>query len=293
MPAIQYCPPATSTDAHFDKHQFATKPNHPVSARFVGVHNGENGWESNCISFDNYANMSTQTKKPSGERRVKTPEWAIKNRSLQMVIAEYLLQRALGTRKKRSVIFAKTTWKMSPLEKLRFAEDILRSQLPNLEKRIEGLCAEYVSLKTAGGDRARLASLERIIAGIDTTLTINRSAGQVVAAIIYGYYRECKASVAVAAATGLRPCGIRQTLHRIWQIAKQMGFKQEPWSEYKVVPGGRVTKKERNESRKAQRALWNAAALCGTCGGQRRQNRKSCVDCSVKRAAAKERHRTR
>jgi len=246
MQQVTQCKSAPST-THFDATQFDGRCSRPVSALYVGANNGINGWESNGISFQDYGSMQTSNKKVSGERRLATPVWATNDSQLQKVICECLFVRAFGNgRHLRDTCF-QTTVRMSPLEKLRFAEKILHQRLPILEARIERLMIEYVEVKRSGvvveqsmpvgvtrkkaplqSAARRLRTLEILIEGVDSQIIINRNAGAILTAVFYGYFRERLDSVAVASATGLRPPCVRQLTFRACKIAKALGFESEP-----------------------------------------------------------------
>lgn len=219
--AITYCPPSTSFE-HFDAHQFATRPNRPVSAQYAG--SGE--WRSNSLSFGDYNGCHTVSRKLFPSRRFVTPEWATNDKKLQQIIVEYLLRRATGDSKR---LRARMPKGMKTVEQLRWAEQVLRERVPGLERIISELCAELVELKQRGVRHPYLQTIEALIQNHDTSIRINRNAGAVVAGVVYSYYREGLNSVAVAESLGISSPGVRQLLFRIWQVAKKLGYAVEPF----------------------------------------------------------------
>jgi hypothetical protein len=220
QPTITLCPPSSSF-THFAPHQFV-RPNRPVGARYAGGDRWEN---TSGLSFDDYSRCQTTSKKLFASRRFVTPAWAISNTQLQKVICGYLIQRALGHSKRKRASMPKG---MEPLELLRYAEQLLLQKVPAQERVVTSLCEEYVSMKQAGVKHPYMRTIESLIANYDTSIIINRSAGKIVAACVYGYYREGLSSVGIAEATGLRPPCVRQLLFRVWQVAKKLGYDVEP-----------------------------------------------------------------
>jgi len=219
QPTITLCPPSSSF-VQFAPHQFV-RPNRPVGVRYAG---GDR-WESTSgLSFDDYRSCQTTSKKLFASRRFITPEWAISNTKLQKVICKYLVHRALGHSKHSRASMPKG----KPLEQLRYAEQLLLQKVPAQERVITTLCEEYVSMKQAGVKHPYVRTIESLISNYDTSIIINRSAGKIVAAIVYGFYREGLSSVGIAEATGLRPPCVRQLLFRVWQVAKKLGYDVEP-----------------------------------------------------------------
>jgi hypothetical protein len=259
---------------------------HPVSiARFnaEGEASGGTG-----LSFDDYKHMQTQTHKQSGQRRYTTPIWALNDRMLQIVLVEYLLQRAFSHGYLLRAAAFQSTVNMKPFDKLRYAEEILRARVPGLEKRVVHLCGEYVGLKNSGGDPARIQRIESLIEGIDTNIIIDRSAGKVMAAIVYFYYRESLDSVGVALRIGLRPPCVRQSLYRMSIVAQGLGMEPErvrKTEEERIAvekSAARLLRPVRTvaQRRADLRAARIAAGLCTRCGkNQKPADFKLCQGC--------------
>jgi len=75
-------------------------------------------------------------------------------------------------------------------------------------------------------EQNRIKQLEREISGIDTYLRISENGGaDIVAAIVYLYYRTGLDSVGVGGELGLKPPHVRQTLFRMHQTAKNLDKK--------------------------------------------------------------------
>ena len=89
-------------------------------------------------------------------------------------------------------------------------------------------------------EQKRKRELEIEIEGIDTYLRISENGGaDIIAAIVYLYYRTGYDSVGVAAELGLKPPHIRQTLWRMHQTAKRLEadgkFKEVASAKKKIV----------------------------------------------------------
>ena len=177
----------------FDPHQFANKRNQPVSA-LTG------------IAFDDYRSMSTRTHKPSGERRLPTPEWALNDARLREVIVTYLETRAqigTGTGTLRA--------------RLGRAMLALRCKKPYFECDLKNLNGYYRHRKRQRVKR----SLQIEIEGLDTQIRIAENPA-LVCAIPYLYYRAQLDSVGVAEELGIKPPHVRMVLYRMNHIAKQL-----------------------------------------------------------------------
>lgn len=213
----------------YDKHQFGGRGQHPVNARPAAA----GGWTSSGVAFEDYARMSTQQHKPSGERRLPTPQWAVNDGMLRELLVVFMEERA-GYRKRQT----------GPLlPRLERAKQAIISQRPRWIATLDKLCAEYVKLKRLGSDPSvddhtlnlsleqplvldewarpwkdftRKRQLEIEIEGIDTFLRYTSNGGaDVIAAIVYLYYRAGLDSVGVGAELGLKPPHVRQTLWRL------------------------------------------------------------------------------
>ena len=230
---------------HANEIQFANRKSQPVAAHITAT-----GWLSNGLSFQDYANMHVRTKKSCGERRLATPIWAMNNPMLRRVLVAFIEERAFSKKER-----AKLRKKAGMKERLNHARAKIISKRPAAMVVLDRLCAEYVEIKNNGlksgmtdkewnatkkqpyfefaegqakidDMQYRLKQLEREISGIDTYLRISENGGaDIVAAIVYLYYRAGMDSVGVGAELGLKPPHIRQTLFRMHQTAKMLDKK--------------------------------------------------------------------
>lgn len=224
---------------NFDQHQFAGRHTYPVNARRT-----LDGWASPGVAFEDYTRMSTQQRKASNERRLPTPQWAVNDTQLRTLLVLFMEERA-GFRKIQPGTL---------LERLERAKLAVINQRPRLIQVLDRLCEEYVMLKHAGAcpemsddelnlslsqplvipqfarkfiELKRKRELEIEIEGIDTYLRYTANGGaDVVAAIVYLYYRAGMDSVGVGAELGLKPPHVRQTLWRLHETAKKLGLSQ-------------------------------------------------------------------
>lgn len=227
---------------NFDPHQFAGKGAHPVSARMT-----VDGWLTPGVSYDDYSRMSTQRRKTTGERRLPTPVWAVNNPLLRRVLVTFMEERA-G--------FRKGPRRGGLKERLEHAKAKIISKRPKMIDVLDKLCREYVEIKNKGlnpditdaewnaskpqpymafaegearyiDEKERRRQLEIEIEGIDTYLRYTANGGaDVVAAIVYLYYRTGLDSVGVGEELGLKPPHVRQTLWRLHRTAKAMEASQ-------------------------------------------------------------------
>jgi hypothetical protein len=231
----------------------------PVSAKLTAT-----GWLSNGVSFDDYSRMQTSTRKIAGERRLPTPAWAMNNPMLRRVLVRFMEERAFS-RKERLAVRKKAGLK----ERLDRACARIMSKRPNAMVVLDRLCEEYVEIKNKGlkpgitdkewneskqqpfmefaegearyqDEKKRLKQLESEIEGVDTYLRISENGGaDIVAAVIYLYYRTGYDSVGVGEELGIKPPHVRQTIYRLHQTAKRL----EAEGKFKGVA---VTKKEKH-----------------------------------------------
>ena len=226
------------SNTSFDESQFSGKRAHPVNATITAT-----GWISNGIDFGDYSRMSTSRRKTSGERRLPTPLWAMNNPMLRRVIVQFMEERAFSKKERL---------KLRGGLKLRLerAKARIMTKRPAAMVVLARLCDEYVEIKNKGlrpeitdaewnaskpqpymdfaegearyqDEQKRKRELEIEIEGIDTYLRISENGGaDIIAAIVYLYYRTGYDSVGVAAELGLKPPHIRQTLWRLHQTAK-------------------------------------------------------------------------
>jgi hypothetical protein len=214
----------------------------PVSAKLTAT-----GWLSNGIAFDDFAKMQTTTRKTAGERRLPTPAWAMSNVLLRLVLVRFMEERAFSKKERLSV-----RKKAGLKERLDNAKKRIMAKRPAAMLVLDRLCEEYVEIKNKGlkpgitdkewneskpqpfmefaegearyqDEKKRLKQLESEIEGIDTYLRISENGGaDIVAAVVYLYYRTGYDSVGVAEELGIKPPHVRQTIYRLHQTAKRL-----------------------------------------------------------------------
>jgi hypothetical protein len=215
LATVQLCPPMPAKGVEpFDAHAFAGRKSQPVEATYHGAA----GWTSTGIDFPSYGSMSTRTHKQRGRRRLQTPPWALTS-DLRLVITEYLVQRAFPGKHTSAAVRT-----LPLLDQVQLADAELRKRAPALETRIDKLCSEFVELKNAGGDPARLAVLERQIENLDSSIIISQHALQTVGAVAYLFWRTDVDSPSCAEATGVHSPAVRQLIFRLCRAAERLGF---------------------------------------------------------------------
>jgi hypothetical protein len=216
--AVKVCPPSMNGE-RFDSCQFP-RINKPVGAHYIG--HGE--WESTSgLSFDDYQNAQTYSRKLFSSRRFKTPDWAVNDTMLRRVISEYLIQRSYGHKHWKAALPSDAE---NDIAKIRWAEGLLAARVPSLHKLVDSLCNEYVELRHSGADPARLRKLESLIGNLDSQIIFNRQPARIVASVVYSYFRMGQTSVGVAESVGLHPPAVRQLLRRIWLAAERCGYEE-------------------------------------------------------------------
>ena len=169
------------------------------------------------------------------------------NPMLRRVLVRFIEERAFS-KKERLAVRKKAGLK----ERLDSARHRIMSKRPNAMLVLDRLCAEYVEIKNKGlqpgitdkewnegkpqpffdfaegearyqDEKKRLKQLESEISGIDTYLRISENGGaDIVAAVIYLYYRTGYDSVGVGEELGIKPPHVRQTIYRLHQTAKRL-----------------------------------------------------------------------
>lgn len=188
------------TNLSFDSHAFAGKRAQAVST-------------STGIAYDDYRGMHRYRHKPSGERRLPTPDWALDDTLLRPLIVAYVEDRA-------AVGIGPGTLS----ERLARANEALRQRRPKLNADLDRLSREYVYTV----DPSRKRDLEIDIEGLDTCIRVNDRWAAVLAAIVYLYYRVRLDSVAVGEELGLKPPHVRQVLYRLHQVADRLANGVKP-----------------------------------------------------------------
>jgi hypothetical protein len=187
--------------------QRIVRPRFPVQADFDGE-----GFTSTGLAYEDYARMSTQHHKQSGERRLSTPDWAFNDSLLRSLLVRYLENRA-GLRRHQPG---------NEKERLERAVQKLNADADGLKAVLQRMCAEYVVLRNSGADPERLIKLQRLIENYDSTLRVNANPAAITIGIVHRYYRVGLDSVGVASELGIKPPAVRQTLWRLRRVWKQM-----------------------------------------------------------------------
>jgi len=213
---ITICPPAAAgniRDLKFDRYTATRRP-FPVHAEYDGE-----GFTSKQLDFSDYARMSTQQRKQSGERRLPTPAFALDQNLLRAVLVRYLEKRAHLLKPQPG----------TERERMLRALAVIEKRRPMLESALKQMCAGYLELKRAGGDPARLKKLAEEIENFDTVLRLNTNVAGTLLRVIHLYYSVGLDSVGVGLELGLKPPHIRQILWRLNREWERMhGVKYEP-----------------------------------------------------------------
>jgi hypothetical protein len=204
---------------HFDRHQFDGKRARPVS-------------QETRLSFEDYVGMSTRAHKATFERRLPTPQWALDDSLLQQLLVVFMEARA-------KIVNADG----SMFQRLTRASQAVINRHPKMVTSLALMCKEYRAILKDGvvdpklkepflpGMEAeaqhyatvvRKRELEIEIEGMDTYLRYTRTGGaDMLAAVVYLYYRVGMDSVGVAAEVGLKPPHVRQLLYRLSETWKE------------------------------------------------------------------------
>jgi hypothetical protein len=229
-------------DQHFDKWQFANRRSNPISA----ASDGHGGFTTPGITFEDYSRMASMFRKTTGERRLPTPSWAIDDRKLRHLLVVFMELRAGLVCFKKPLVEKKQDLTPEALKvRLEKAKQKLLSRRDGKQALMKRLNEEYVELRQLGlGAEPRCRQLEIEIVGLDTYLrTSENGTVDVIAAMVYLYYRAAQDSVGVSSELGVKPQHVRQTLWRLHRAADFIaGVKRVP-----------PTKEER-EARKLARA---------------------------------------
>ena len=219
-PRFTLCPPAAAHSILKSEPPFGGSHQNPVSVEFQAE-----GFQTPGVSFEDYSRMSTQVRKQSGQRRLRTPSWAVNERQLRALLVRFFERRA-GFRSPQPGTYA---------ERLQRADEKFKALSASRIQVMDKLCGEYVQLRSTGADPARQRELERTIEGIDTLLRVGGLG--VVARVIYLYYGVGLDSVGVGTEVGCKPPHVRQILlrlHKEW--ARMTGKKYVPgWGPGKKV----------------------------------------------------------
>lgn len=203
MPQVTLCPPAPQDRSlRFDKHQFYKYRARPVD--------GKNG-----IAFEDYTRFNIRVHKPSNERRLPTPEWALNDTKMRYLLVRFYENRAgikcavPGTLKDR----------------LNHAWQELKSQKMHWHKILSRLQAQTYNLPRSEHEERR--RLEIQIENADTCLILLEKGPSLILRMAYLYHRCKQDSVATGLAVGCKPPHVRTTLHRMDKFFKKIEGKPD------------------------------------------------------------------
>jgi len=202
------------------------------------------GWCSTGLDFNDLNHMQVQRRRGS-ERKLPVPIWAMNDRLLRELVVVFMEERAGWRKESRGPRGGELTLK----ERLSKASDkIVNDQRPRLSILLDELCEKYVKIKRQGMDpdltdkqvdnlevqrhlpgaegdarfkktNKKLRILEIEIESIDTYLRITLNGGaDMIASVVYLYYRMGMDSVNVGSTLGLKPPHCRQILYRLHKI---------------------------------------------------------------------------
>jgi hypothetical protein len=228
MPAITYCPPAPAhiTLEPLPAFNHGKKVTQDLEAIYCRLEDGTLGYGSKGLDGSDFYGNSTADRpgmqvaihKPSGQRRLNTPAWALRNDMLANVIAQYCLNRASYRCVPKPPIGA--------AEKLALAKMLSKRRKKRLTEQLDRLCHRYVAIKNQiPPDYAALRNLEIEIENTDTSIRIVDNAAEIAAGVVYHYYHRHADSVAVGQALGLKPPHCRILLYRLRKVARELGYK--------------------------------------------------------------------
>jgi hypothetical protein len=179
-------------------------------------------------------------------------ERAFSKKERSSIPAEMGLKERLDRAKGR--IIEKRTAAITVLDRLcdEYVEIKSRGLQPSITDREWNASKKQPFMEFAEGEaryqdeKKRMRQLEIEIEGIDTYLRISTNGGaDIVAAVVYLYYRTGLDSVGVGAELGLKSPHVRQTIYRLHQTAKKLEaagkFKElaPPKKKSSAAPSGR------------------------------------------------------
>lgn len=203
------------------------------------------------LSFQDFERMHVQRAGDTQpERRLSTPEWALRDELTQLVLVSYLEERFYTTRHRTGTL----------LQRLSHCRAAAEAYLPGKRETLSAWIRDYrvisaggfadlsdeeaqtrfAGLSENGGQAAltpeiardaltakKLHDLEMQIANLDTDIFLaEKGYAETVAAIIYLYYRLNWNSPSVAEHLSLRAPHIRQVLFRLSETAASLSLSQ-------------------------------------------------------------------
>jgi hypothetical protein len=235
-------------EPRYDKHQFAGKRTKAVSARKT-----KTGWDTTGIAFGDFQNMHVARRENVQERRLCTPKWAVRDEWLRELLVVYLEER----------FYVRGSQLLTLGERLQRARDAAIADAPKKREHVHRMVHDQAVLaRTRNADmtdekayqtwaemhdgqqtfdpsyarewiaKKRLYDLDIQIQNLDTDLCLTaRGHAEVIASIVYLYYRLGWDSVAVAEQLQLKPPHVRQVLarlHATWTDSLACRFKEVP-----------------------------------------------------------------
>lgn len=224
----------TWSQPKFDKHAFADR-----RAKAVKATRTKEGWDTTGISFADFGSMHVHHREKVQERRLPTPKWAVHDELLRELLCTYLEER----------FYVRNTDALTHVERLKSARAAAEAYCPYKRILLKNWLADYhtisihgrrdltdeqaidvfTQLKEVGGQlpldadvardylsRKKLHDLEIQIQNIDTDIVLTeRGHAEVIAAIVYLYYRLGWDSVTCAEQLKLKSPHVRQVLARL------------------------------------------------------------------------------
>lgn len=213
-------------EPHFDNYAFAGKRAKAVS---IASH----------ISFQDYSRMHVQRKAKAQERRLPTPDWSIRNEWLQVLLVTYLEERfyctpAAGASLDERLKTARAAAIYYAPRKRELLKDWIKDYHTISACRFQNLTDDeaiekFLTLREVHGQlpisaeiartylsAKKLHDLEIQIQNVDTDLVLTEKGhAEVIAAVVYLYYRLRWDSVTIAEQLGLKSPHVRQVLARL------------------------------------------------------------------------------
>lgn len=225
----------------YDLHQFY-RLRHPVHVRYVA---GQ--WESTGISFEDLPRYTVQNHKPSAERKLPTPQWAVNDSLLRELLVTYLEHRA-GINHKQPGTQA---------ERLARATAKLKAEAQVMAENVIVLNREYAARKRIDPRDPILPKLAIEIENMDTSIRFMRRPAEMVCGVVYYYFRAKENSCGSAQALGLKPPHVRQV---IWRLSRTWQRMMEGTAWRQAAPPKERSAERRARSRSRARATRIMAA---------------------------------
>jgi hypothetical protein len=223
----------TWQEQHFDKHQFAGKRTHAVSA-------------DTEISFQDFGRMHIEQRKVTQVRRLPTPAWALNDASLRETVLRYCEDRLYLDHNKGT-----------DEERLARIDADAKRRLPALQQIFDGLQARYTREAAQGQSANELDRLRVEIQSLDTAIVLlKRGIVALALAVAHYYYWLGWNSAQIANELGVKPPMVRQWCRRMNIVAGNVGDQKRGW-------GSRENLQRLFVLRMTGRSLKQSAAMLG------------------------------